>query len=317
MKYPLDEKISEIRDFLDFTSPRKQHEIMQNSANWYMLCSSMDIIGDMEYALESYLSKNPDSSEIGRMYLLIFGALQALYVQQDAIKHLHDAFDITYTMDPSIEVIREIRNDAAGHPTNRRNKKSFNFINRSFLSVHQFELMILDTTNPNSNKLNQKHVNINVADLISTQRSVFLDVLDKVIDTLKEEEMEHRKKFEGKKLVDTLSNTTYPFEKIFDAVSNDHSDRAPLVGGYVDKILNSYMAFRDGLKERGEPDDNISYECERLEYAPKKIKDYFDNTQKTHIQDNDLYIFARFAKQKIDELRDTAKYIDDKYNSDL
>ncbi len=45
----------------------------------------MDIIEDLGYALESYLSENPDSSEIGRMYLLIFGALQTLYFQQDAI----------------------------------------------------------------------------------------------------------------------------------------------------------------------------------------------------------------------------------------
>ena len=318
MKLPLDEKIGEIRDFINYTSPRKEHALMQNSAMWYMLCSSMDIIGDMEHALESFLIENPDISEIGRKYLLVFGALQALYVQQDAINNLHQALDIPYTIDSSIENIREIRNDAAGHPTNRRNKKAFNFINCYSLSVHEFQLMTLDTTNSNGGRLNSKHVNINIADLIATQRSVFLNVLDNVIETLKEEEVEHRKKFAGKKLVDALSNTTYPFTKIFDAVSNTHSDHAQLVGGYVDRILECYMAFRDGLKERGEPDDNISDKYEYLEYTLKHIKDYFGNTvEKTHIHGKDLYVFACFAKQKIDELRDTARYIDEKYSSDL
>ncbi len=54
MNHPLNEKISEIRDFINFTSPRKKHALMQDSANWYMLCSSTDIIENMGNALESH-----------------------------------------------------------------------------------------------------------------------------------------------------------------------------------------------------------------------------------------------------------------------
>ena len=313
MGHPLYEKISKIRDFINFASPRKKHALMQDSALWYMLCSSMDIIEDMEFALESYLTEDPDISEIGRMYLLIFGALQALYVQQDAITHLHQALDIPYTRDPSIENIREIRNDVAGHPTNRRNKKAFNFIGRSSLGVHEFRLMTLDPIKGDIFK--PKYVNVNVVDLIVTQRSVFLDVLSKVIETLKEEEVEHRKQFAGKKLADAFSDTTYPFEKIFDVVLNTHSDHAPLVGSYVDRISECFMAFKEGLKDRGEPDDNISDGYEYLEYTLKHIKSYFDNEQKTHIQEKDIYIFACHAQKQIDELRDTAQCIDEEYSS--
>ena len=316
MKSPIDQKMEEIRNFLNFTSPRKKQALMQDSAMWYMLCSSMDIIEDMECALESYLAEDSDVSDLGKKYLLVFGALQTLYVQQDGVKHLHDALDIPYTMDPKIKDIREIRNDAAGHPTNRQNKKAFNFITRVYLGVHDFQLTTFYPTNVVGGNLNSKHMNINIPDLITTQRSVFLDVLENVIKNLKEEEMEHRKKFEGNKLVDTLSDTIYPFEKIFDVVFNEHSDHAPLVGGYVERILECYMAFRDGLKDRGEPDDNISYEYEYLEYALKHIKDYFDSGQKTHIQCKDLYVFACFIQQKINVLKETAKYIDEKYNSE-
>ena len=237
MRYLLDERISELRDFINFDSPRKRHALQQDKAVWYMLCSCMDIIEDMEYALESYLTEDPDNPETGRKYLLVFGALQALYVQQDAVKNLHQALDIPYTMDPSIKEIRGIRNDSAGHPTNRGNKEAFNFITRISLGVHEFELMKLDPTNSEDEGLNSKYVNINVPKLIATQRNVFLGVLDNVIETLKEEEMEHRKKFVDKKLVGAFSDTTYPFEKIFAATSSTRSDHVQLVGGYVDRIL--------------------------------------------------------------------------------
>ena len=121
MKYPIDEKVNKIRDFLNFTSPRKKQALMQDSAMWYMLCSSMDIIEDMEFALESFLAEDTDGSDLGKKYLLVFGALQTLYVQQDGVRHLHDGLDIPYTMDPLIKNIRDIRNDVAGHPTNRLN----------------------------------------------------------------------------------------------------------------------------------------------------------------------------------------------------
>ena len=68
-------------------------------------------------------------------------------------------------------------------------KKAFNFITRIHLGVHEFQLTTIDEYG------NTKNMEINIPDLIATQRSVFLDVLENVIKHLKEEEMNHRKKF--------------------------------------------------------------------------------------------------------------------------
>ena len=313
MNFLLNERMEEIRKFINSTSPRKKEALLQNNAIWNMLCSCMDIIEDLEYALESYLAENHENAETGRKYLLIFGALQALYVQQDAVKNLHKALDIPYTRDPSIVEIREIRNDAAGHPTNRRNKE-FIFINRSFLGVHNFKLMKLDPTKSNGGSLNSEDVDINVADLIATQRNIFMEVLDNVIETLKEEEVEHKKKFADKKLAGVFSGTTYPFEKIWDTVLHPDSAHAYLVDGYVEKISGSIQAFKDGLKERGEPADHISDIYEPLEYSLRHIKAYFDKGNKTHIQREDTYVFVSFIQQQVDILREFAQHLDDKYS---
>lgn len=255
MDYSLNERISEIRDLIN--SSRKQHQLLQDSALWYMLCSCMDTIGDTEEALESFLKKDTDSSDKGRNYLRIYGALQALFVQQEAIKNLHEALKIPYTEDASLEKIRHIRIDAAGHPTKRGNKKAFNFITRLTLSAQEFHLMTLYPTKSDSKKLNSKHADINVPDLIATQKRIFEDVLNNVIETLKEEEVNHRKKFADRKLADAFQHTTYPVTKIFEAILSTDSPHAQLVGGYIDEILKSVETFRTGLRERDEPDDNI------------------------------------------------------------
>ncbi len=118
---PLYQKMSKIRDLIN--SSRKQNILLQDNILWHMLCSCMDTIEDTEEALENFLKSDTNSSDEGRNYLRIYGALQALFVQQDAVKNLHDALKIPYTEDKALDKIRNIRNDAAGHQTKRGNKK--------------------------------------------------------------------------------------------------------------------------------------------------------------------------------------------------
>ena len=182
MSNPLYEKISKIRDLIN--SSRKQNILLQDNILWHMLCSCMDTIGDTEEALESFLKLDTDTSDEGRNYLRVCGALQHLIVQQDAVENLYEALKLPYSKDGSLEKIRDIRVGAIGHPTNRRNKKEFNFINRSTLTAHSFELLTYYRTNSGNGELESKRENINVPDLIATQKIVFVDVLNNIIETL-------------------------------------------------------------------------------------------------------------------------------------
>ena len=313
MSHPLYQKMSTIRDLIN--SPRKQHILFQDSILWAMLCSCMDTIEDTELALESFLNLDTDSSNEGRNYLRIYGALQALIVQQEAVENLHEALGIQYTEDSSLEKIRHIRIDAAGHPTNRGNKKAFNFINRSTLSSQVFQLITYYRKNSGNGKLNSEHEeNIKVPDLIATQKNVFVDVLNNIIKILKEEEVEHRKKFMDKKLIGAFQHTSYPFQKVLEATLSIDSPHAGLVSGNVDQILKSIEMFKAGLMERDEPDDNIEHIYENLDYALQHIKAFFHNNNGTHICRKDAYIFADYAQRQIDELQEIAREIDERYS---
>ena len=309
---PLYQKMSKIRDLIN--SSRKQNILLQDNILWHMLCSCMDTIEDTEEALESFLKLDADSSDEGKNYLHIYGALQALFVQQDATKNLHDALKISYTEDNALDKIRNIRNDAAGHPTKRGNKRAFNFISRPTLSSQGFELITYYRTSSGNNKLDSKHEDINVPDLIATQKSIFVDVLNNIIKTLQEEEMEHRKRFAEKKLTDAFQHTSYPFQKVLEATISPNSPHVELVGAHVDKILKSVEMFKTGLRERNEPDDNIDHVYENIDHALRHIKAYFHVPEETHIQTKDTYIFADFARRQVEILEEIAQEIDERYS---
>lgn len=309
---PLYQKMSKIRDLIN--SSRKQNILLQDNILWHMLCSCMDTIEDTEEALESFLKLDTDSSDKGRNYLRIYGALQALFVQQDAVKNLHDALKIPYTEDKALDKIRNIRNDAAGHPTKRGNKRAFNFISRPTLSSQGFQLITYYRTSSRNSKLDSKHEDINVPDLITTQKSVFVDVLNNTIKTLQEEEMDHRKRFAGKKLTNAFQHTSYLFQKVLEATISPDSPHVELVGVHIDQILKSVEAFKTGLKKRDEPDDNFAYIYEILDYALRNIKTYFHAPQGTHIHREDTYILADFAQRQVEILEEIAQEIDERYS---
>ena len=314
MSPPLDERIKEIRDLIN--KPRKQSVLMQNSAMWLMLCSCMDAVQDTEEALESYLMKDKDndSSGTGSRYLIVYGALQALFIQQEAVKNLHQSLDISYTEDSSLKEIRDIHRDAVGSPTKRGDREAFNFINRSTLTFRGFRLAIEYPRKSDDEKRETKRIDVNIPKLIEVQKRNLKKVLNEVIETLKEEEAEHKRKFSNQSLMSAFSHTTYPFEKIFDAVVSKDSPHVEIIESHVDGVLRCVEDFKTRLKERGEPDDNISDIYENLDHSLQQIKVYFRNPSESNITEKDLYIFAYFARRQVTELEAIARELDEMYS---
>jgi hypothetical protein len=85
---------TEIRDFIN--RPRRQHELLADPASWNTLCSALDVIDDTELALEAY-AKWERRSKDGEKYLLVYGALQVMEVQQDAVKYICETLGLPYS----------------------------------------------------------------------------------------------------------------------------------------------------------------------------------------------------------------------------
>ncbi len=110
-------KIQEIRKIVN-KSHLQDSLIRKDRKKWRQMCACMDVIRDSQEAIDAYVAL-PDFDAYSGGYLYIYGLLQALYVQQDSIGHLYSALlDKTDlgTGYADLRKIRDIRNDAVGHP---------------------------------------------------------------------------------------------------------------------------------------------------------------------------------------------------------
>ena len=99
-----------------FNIPRRHKIARVDRANFNEACSALDVIGDTELALQEFKLKN---CFMGISYILAYGVLQTIFLQQDAIKHLALSLKLPFQLPPELREIRELRNDATGHPTKR------------------------------------------------------------------------------------------------------------------------------------------------------------------------------------------------------
>ena len=81
----------------------------------------------------------------GTLYLAVYGVLQGMFLQQDALVNLGNTLRFPIRIDDyqGLKKIREIRNQIVGHPTSYRRRKteSYYAINRGSLSLEKLDVM--------------------------------------------------------------------------------------------------------------------------------------------------------------------------------
>ena len=310
MKKNLEERIEGTGGIRDLINESWKHaSLSQNPSMYLMLCSCLDTIGDTHCCSEAFLSAEIDQLDINNKYVYVYGTMQALYVEQDAVKGLCESLNIPYTPDSLLNDIRWARNKSVGHPTNSRG--TYNFINRNSIGNQGFHLL---TLRKDSTERSNRY--INVPNLISKQREKLVDVLDNVKKILKEEKMKHQQRFIGQNLSSIFTFSGYTFEKIFESILNPESPHAEIAESHVDRILGIVVQFRAGVVEREGEDDSNSHMYEIIDYSLQQIKKYFQNPTEPHVNENDAYIFASFADRQIAELSQWAKQLDEKYSNE-
>jgi len=160
---------TKFRDLVN--EPRLHRALFQDKEKFNRTCSAMDVIDDVLFALNSYKSNQHDDQ--GTAYLEIYGVLQALTIQQDAVRELHSIIvggslnlEASY---PEVRAIRDIRVKAAGHPVSGKN--SSHFIVRHSVGKWGFELWSFDGNG------NQTKERVNLRSLISNNT----DALDSAL----------------------------------------------------------------------------------------------------------------------------------------
>jgi len=299
---------SQIREFIN--SKRRQSVLLNNTKTWHMLCSSLDLVGDTQLAIESY-PEFMEIREVGASYLVIYGILQALLIQQDAAQHIGDALNIKLKRPKDLEDIRVIRNSAAGHPTLQKEKglsKSC-FITRASISPESFRLMVAY-----SGDKEYEYHSVSIPSLIRTQEKYLSELLNKFVAELKRQEMEHREKHKSVMLSDSFPQAiNYYFSKIFEATLEEEY----FFGGISHlEIISEYLdAFKNELSNRGEWNvyDSINYRYELIEYPLKRLHSYFSGNNDMGVKD--AYIYTSFIADQVKSLIGIAKELDEMYAS--
>jgi len=117
---------------------------------WNRLTVAMDTLGDSAEALEHF-EREGFGSALGKRYLLFYGTLQALILQQESIRTLYTIFcgkPLDTATSSGWKRIREIRNLSAGHPLDKRGSKTTGdlrvFVSRPTISEKGFDLIICE-----------------------------------------------------------------------------------------------------------------------------------------------------------------------------
>jgi hypothetical protein len=276
---------------------------MDAGAAWTKVCSSLDVIGDTEQALALYLT-HPSSSNYARAYLLVYGTLQALYLQQDAVEALCAGLGLPFSRSEACKQVRDIRNDAAGHPTNRDRGRAFVFIVRHSLDERRF------TYHRNGADGSFSSHDVDLQQLVHRQREDTKNHLERIASALEEELRAHMAKHSATKLADLLPDTwRYLMEKVFQEIE---------FPGYLGvgllhvRYLQRYVAdIRALLKARGEPEDWFGFA--ELEHALERLRAYFTGEGLMGLETRDYLIFAHFVSAQLTELEKHLENIDEEY----
>jgi len=303
----------EIRDFIN--KPRKQFNLLKNRRFWNQLCSSLDVIEDSDLAIDAYINREFGKDK-GEKYLRLYGVLQALFLQQDAVANMRESLGLpdNLTTHPKLKGIRDIRNDSIGHPTKRGNYKSYHFISSVTITKSGFQL-ISDYENNNTT-----FRDISVIDLIKEQREYLSEILKKVISILKAEEKAHKEKFKMEKLEAVFPDTfSYYIQKIFE--STRKSGHAELGLMHVKLVKEVMDKLKESLQKRGieiDTYDSIKYLYELLEYPITELELYFDRLmakKEPRINDKTAHIFAYFIREHLFQLKEIVRELDNEYSS--
>lgn len=287
---------------------RYQANLLKDLNNWNQICSSLDAIGDTLYSIHDYLEAvYPES--VGLKYIYTYGLLQALFIQQDAMRHLSEAFDIKFELSEKLDRIRKLRNASIGHPTKNNVQKStyYNYISRMTLSKAGFTLM------RSYEQDRTEFIDVDIFSILSDQLHEIEASYKLLSSKLAEADKMHREKFKNKLLVDLFhSSMGYTFSKVAEGIHSPNTGNVTFGLSMLRSIQKTYREFEAALDERNELSEHTKYDLDEYNYAISKIENYLirDNTEMTDI---DARIYHFYLREQHSHFVQLAKEIDKNY----
>lgn len=176
----MDEILDAIEKLRRKTDTLFEKRFKNNLYKWDGICVAVDCLEDSQEAINQYVDF-PFPSSYGGRYLYIYGLLQALFVQQNALMAtykilLNKKLEFNDKNYPELKRIRDIRNDCIGHPTGRGANQLI-AITRVSIKKEEFEY----AKYTGGKILPSERINVKTLELIKEQRQGVKDILEKII----------------------------------------------------------------------------------------------------------------------------------------
>jgi hypothetical protein len=149
--------------------------------------TALYVVEDCECAIGAYETMQWPR-EVGGQYLAVYGVLQAMFVQQDAVQALYEAIDEKFEFSHELVRIRHARNRCIGHPAKdtqggKRAKDTQG--GKRAVDHHMIIQVTLSHAGFRTQSMNEPHGirqgSVNLREMISTQRSIVDSALDKLL----------------------------------------------------------------------------------------------------------------------------------------
>jgi hypothetical protein len=308
----LRELITWIRDYTQ--EPRHQKRLIAGGFIWYQMCVAIDIIADADSALNAYLD-NEFPTDMGGRYLRIYGAMQGLFLQQDAlsdfVKAIHPNNKIQ--VNDVLKDIREARHASVGHPTllKRRGMLSTHGIVQNSISKDGFELL----SYPSVTDAVLQYVP--VREYIEKQRAEAKRILTEVVTDLRDNEESYRAQFRDLRLVATFSEVCYAFEKIFEGIRpSSIPNMSPWGISHLQKVVGDFERALNHRSISLDTYDSIKYLYKDIAHPLAELSKFILGKPSEIASYESARVFAEALQGYFGRLREMAVSIDDKYASE-
>ena len=295
-----------VRKYINTT--RYQTELLQDLDVWNKICSSLDTIGDTILSIDDYLSSEYPKST-GLKYIFTYGLLQSLFIQQDAVKQLAEAFEVNFSLNEKLKNIRAIRNASVGHPTKNLVKGTvfYNYLSRITISKSGFTLM------RSSEGHRHDFAEIDLYSIIWDQLNEIQKSYGLISAKLIEADKMHREKYRKVQIVDIFhSSMGYQFSKVAEGISAPvHNRNFGL--SMLSSIEETYLKFEKELKERNELNEYIKFDLEEYFYAIEKLKSFLSG-KSDQMNESDARIYLFYIREEHPHFVKIAEEIDEEYN---
>lgn len=287
---------------------RNQNVLIKDSDNWNQICSSLDTVGDTIYSLQDYLAADYPE-KIGLRYIFTYGLLQALFIQQDAIGHLAEAFNLPFELTDRLKEIRTLRNAAIGHPTKNKVKGTtyYNYISRMSLSKSGFTLL------RSFNQGQDEFIDIELYPIISDQLKDIMQSYLFIESKLVEADKMHKEKYKEKLLADIFpSSMSYSFSKIAQGIRSLDESNLIFAKSMLNSIKTTYESFEKALLDRNELDDSTKYDLIEYNHALDRINEYLNGSCQ-NMDMSDAQIYHYYICERHNHFVKIAKEVDSEY----